>query len=306
MEQQFSTQYPGSIRPKLLEQTPPNSHQEVWDKTKILIQIASTITCIILIALSGYIETTFSGIQWFPGGWAIGIPTGVLVLLWNVSAFVHVYLRKRISGFPPGYRVAGELIIWCGAVVALSFESILATDASGSGYRLSDPPPQSLYRAILASAAFLSLLIILHFTLFVRACIEVDRKNKAEQIQNLVMGLQQNGINLNGPFAPGNIQQTTAQHFGQGTYNGVPLHLQIPPQEMPSKPDALEMAVNSHPAEMYTDNTMMEYSELPGAYGEFLTQNEYMSQEPPTMPSEGYLQQVNLPRTEQYNKGAGI
>jgi hypothetical protein len=120
-------------------------------------------------------------------------------IIWLVSEFVTAWTSKTKSGIHPGAHVGMHLLIWLAAVPLLVFISAFVSNhveqledirsGGNSDWYYSwnrqswDDYDAGAFALMLhleeALDAFVALLLIIHFVLFVRACVETDRYNKS-------------------------------------------------------------------------------------------------------------------------------
>ncbi|KAK8079288.1 hypothetical protein PG994_003095 [Apiospora phragmitis] len=107
----------------------------------------------------------------------VSLPVGLLAAVWNGAEFVTMCARRsRRRGITAKAHVGLELLLWILGVagsVAQALWSQATYGASGA-----------------AAISFLAVLGTLEFVLFVRSCLEVDRRKKDWRIQQLVIALQ--------------------------------------------------------------------------------------------------------------------
>lgn len=117
---------------------------------------------------------------------------GAIALLWVTADLITMWVSKESRGITPGANVALHLIIWMTATVAIGLIStFLSWDLEiqadyGSRYSSYADSYYDMYtyealsaliRLIEALVAFLALLLVIHFALFVGACVETNRYN---------------------------------------------------------------------------------------------------------------------------------
>ncbi|CAK7222530.1 hypothetical protein SEUCBS140593_004930 [Sporothrix eucalyptigena] len=168
-----------------------------WYVGKIALEWLSVMTGILVIGLnaamlvmqeahavgSGYVDAS------------LGFPAGILAVLWSVSEFVTLCVRRN-RGIHPGAHVGMHLIIWGLAAVCASFIAWdCAIDSTYSYWWFASVPTDTaddkrtyaLFRRIEnALAICMWPLVIVNMILFVRACIECHRRNRnsAAQLKN--------------------------------------------------------------------------------------------------------------------------
>ena len=115
----------------------------------------------------------------FPIGVPIVVLTmGLIASLWNAAEFITMCTRgSRRRGITAKAHVGCELILWMFSVTGAVIQGIAL------GWPLFTPTGA-------VCVALLGTLGILEFVLFVRSCVEVDRRKKDQRIQQLVIALQ--------------------------------------------------------------------------------------------------------------------
>ncbi|KAM0327603.1 hypothetical protein ACHAQA_005896 [Verticillium albo-atrum] len=166
-------------------------HHRSTHRTAFLLRVASIIISIIAISVIAY-STTHSDLN-YDLNWALGSPTAILALIWSSADIIVRLVRdrglwwrrihrprrnRRFSFGPPGLHVTAHLAIWVGSAVLSVF---LWSDYISQ--RLNAEALEDLYDVQYsknganrtgAIAAMHVLLPILHFVLFVFACIAAD------------------------------------------------------------------------------------------------------------------------------------
>ncbi|KAI0139393.1 hypothetical protein F4776DRAFT_662351 [Hypoxylon sp. NC0597] len=164
-------------------------NQPSWNRARFGLLITSYILAILLFgfSVSGFAAPV--GFSSFP---VMGTPLGVATFLYDTSEFIVMCVRRRKTGIPPAVSLGFELVISLGGLALAALMIVFTVDSwqwnmyySGvpSGQR---GPPIPDYVAnghfwfgISVTATILAtLLSLIHFVLFVRDCVEVDRKRK--------------------------------------------------------------------------------------------------------------------------------
>ncbi|KAK8062678.1 hypothetical protein PG997_014775 [Apiospora hydei] len=105
------------------------------------------------------------------------LPIGLLAAVWNGAEFATMCARRsRHKGISAKAHVALELLLWMLGVAG----SVTQAFAGYSMYVTSGASTVSCF----------AVLGVLEFGLFVRSCLEVDRRKKDRRIQQLVIALQ--------------------------------------------------------------------------------------------------------------------
>ncbi|KAK8062501.1 hypothetical protein PG997_014598 [Apiospora hydei] len=156
-----------------------------WHNAKIVLLSMSVVFSIVVIGISIAlaVNPTVLSLQVV---WVA--PEAAVAIIWSVAEFVTLCARKNQRGIHPGAHVALHLLLWLAFVVAAGLTAyVVALNVEydyyySSSYRYSRYSAIKFYiRSLQAELAFLILLIITHFTLFVRACVETARRNKGPQ-----------------------------------------------------------------------------------------------------------------------------
>ncbi|ORY62386.1 uncharacterized protein BCR38DRAFT_517907 [Pseudomassariella vexata] len=113
-------------------------------------------------------------------------PQAGIAFCWSVAELMTICARTGHRGIHPGAHVALHLLLWMGFSTSVGLTSYFLAEAVGCDYYCShyssyyDVPrySQGYINAMGALVAFLSLLIIIHFSLFIRACVETAQRNR--------------------------------------------------------------------------------------------------------------------------------
>ncbi|KAK3955758.1 hypothetical protein QBC32DRAFT_367427 [Pseudoneurospora amorphoporcata] len=164
------------------------AYSKKWHVVKLAFQTASLVCSAIILGVGLALGTYAT--QW-GNPWEVDIVFGIeasaagLAILWTVAELLTVYFSKERRGIHPGAHVGVQLIIvlvaslgaGIGGVFAVAFMKHYDEDEIEILNLLSD-----LMRTLFA---FSIILWIIHFFLFVRACVEthiVNSTNKARRI----------------------------------------------------------------------------------------------------------------------------
>ncbi|KAM0274002.1 hypothetical protein ACHAQH_008059 [Verticillium albo-atrum] len=173
-------------------------HHRSTHRTAFLLRVASILFSLTTLCLIAY--TTTHNDPYYPTNWAFGSPTAILALVWSILDIAvrigrdrglwwrhrHRARRSRRFSFgPPGLHVTAHLGIWLGSAVLsvflwLSYAEMKSSawysfDSSGGyiDYALEDAAKRTCTIAV-----FHLLLPIVHFVLFVFACIAADDEKR--------------------------------------------------------------------------------------------------------------------------------
>ncbi|KAF2095447.1 hypothetical protein NA57DRAFT_79172 [Rhizodiscina lignyota] len=169
-----------------LQQQPDRYAEQVW---KLSLRVFATTTSIAAIALAVIVvinwednddiledyTSEYYADDWTDAGAYTGLGFASLAIAWNVSEFITLCVRSvRRGGIHPGSHVALDLILWMG-FLASGLTEILIDFWTG---------------ASLGLCGILYVDAILHFTLFVWACIDTRRRNELSRTQSLALAMQ--------------------------------------------------------------------------------------------------------------------
>ncbi|KAL0935814.1 uncharacterized protein CTRU02_208028 [Colletotrichum truncatum] len=159
-------------------------YSKPWHITKIVMRCLNITFSVVLIALVAYLATltAYGALVLFFGG-LIACCGAALAVIWDIAEFITICARGGRKGIHPGAHVALHLLFWLcfAATTAIQcihlfvrdeFDTYRFTRTQRSFFRDTIIPLQN------AVAAFTILLLISHFVLFVRACVETARRNK--------------------------------------------------------------------------------------------------------------------------------
>jgi hypothetical protein len=163
-----------------------------WVVAKIVLR-----SIVLLVAIAIAVMCAIVAVAVYPLTVIVSYPYIIPTIIWNCSEFLVMCLqRSSTKGITPKAHVGVELIMWMGGVVVLAFQSSFIPMYYPESRALPAPYNyQSNWRYALeiTTACLTGLLVVLQFVLFVRACVEVDRRKKDRRIQKLVMALQRRG-----------------------------------------------------------------------------------------------------------------
>jgi hypothetical protein len=160
------------------------SPKRMW-ASKLTLRIISTVLDLILIGVSASLGT-----NWSSPAIIFFLPPACVAFVWNVAEGISILARGGRRGIHPGACVGVDLILWLGFLVAsvmyilfgygwyfYTYGDIYFTDSDILGTSASTYA--TLNRACLA---FGFMEVILHFSLFVIACVETSRRNQASTV----------------------------------------------------------------------------------------------------------------------------
>ncbi|KAI1823664.1 hypothetical protein F4861DRAFT_308847 [Xylaria intraflava] len=151
---------------------------------KIYPRIFSLVCTIVVIALSAavsVINSRSTSIKYhvlFP--WWSSIVPVIVGVIFDATELALVKSKNRNPGAHPGWHVGVELLLTGGGITVAIF---IASQIPVPRYSLIYNFPDSFVPLSTALAVFLGLFTGLRFYLFVIACIETDRRRKAQALQ---------------------------------------------------------------------------------------------------------------------------
>ncbi|KAK9778268.1 hypothetical protein SCAR479_05238 [Seiridium cardinale] len=182
---------------------------KTWHWIKIALTSASLVFCVILLGISIAISIGPGYDSWNITIYWVGPLVGV-VGIWDIAEFITICAcgkrngAEQRRGIHPGAHVGLDLCIWlagilCVFISAVSYVSARSQLMDCQDEQNSDSDLSSSYRyynycdddeyemlstgiyipAIRAVMAFLSLLTLVHFIIFVRACTETNQRNRS-------------------------------------------------------------------------------------------------------------------------------
>ncbi|KAI0377908.1 hypothetical protein F5Y04DRAFT_262986 [Hypomontagnella monticulosa] len=163
-------------------------NQRSWDKAKLALRIVSTVLAVPLLGISIFGWWSPTGFNFYP---ILGTALGAAVCAYDLADYIVMCARRRKSGIQPKVSLGFELIISFGG---LAISILLISSAVGSwgwhsyydgssGVPISDYVVNGYFWFGMAVGASVlgTLISLIHFVLFVRDCVEVDRQRKAER-----------------------------------------------------------------------------------------------------------------------------
>ncbi|KAK6858381.1 hypothetical protein PG995_006080 [Apiospora arundinis] len=240
----YTQPYPAGVHP--MQQptaTGPPPVSRPWHNAKIALLSVSVVFCIILIGISIALavdpKVLSLQVVWIA-------PEAAVAIIWSVAELITICARGGQRGIHPGAHVALHLLFWLAFLIGAGLTAYLV--AVNVGY---DSYYDSYYytryfnlrfyiRSLQAELAFLILLIMIHFTLFVRACIETNRRNR--KVQPVFFPVN----TYNAPYA---VPQ-----------QGMPQMLQQPQQQQPVYPMQPQQAHMSANYDQPTKEVQPQYT----------------------------------------------
>ncbi|RYP52773.1 hypothetical protein DL768_002124 [Monosporascus sp. mg162] len=175
--------------------------QKRWDVIKVILRsftLALAIALVVFCARSVRVYGSFLAPSTSYAFIGCVVPASVSGL-WALAEFITVCVRTRrsglrLTGIPPGAHVAVDLLLWLATLVFMALLSVWFVAALQSPWYYTAMPGGM--GVALAALCFQLALAALHFTLFVRACIETERRNSERRIKKAIMSLSQWGLDL--------------------------------------------------------------------------------------------------------------
>ncbi|KAJ3569272.1 hypothetical protein NPX13_g6136 [Xylaria arbuscula] len=176
-----------------LPDLPLVGNQRRWDVIKVVLRSICLVLSIVDLAELIAYQLSSSDL----GYWgSVAYPALATFAAWDIAEFVVILVRKSTArGIHPGAHVGVELILWLGGIFTISIQAYKA-NWSLLVYRkwdLAATGSTAWAYVVLTQFSFLSLIVFLRFVLFVRACVEVDRRKKDRRVQQLVFAIQNQG-----------------------------------------------------------------------------------------------------------------
>ncbi|KAI0420301.1 hypothetical protein F5X98DRAFT_372110 [Xylaria grammica] len=170
-----------------LPELPIVGNQRKWNVIKVVLRSLCLTLSIADIAELVAVDYSPSDLEYWP---TVAYPILSVFILWDVVEFVVIIARGSVAkGVHPGAHVGVELILWLGTIFTVTSQALSADWGQLAGFTTS---PTWAYVA-LTQFIILSLLGVLRFVFFVRACVEVDRRKKDRRLQQLVFAIQEQG-----------------------------------------------------------------------------------------------------------------
>ncbi|KAI1119866.1 hypothetical protein F5Y10DRAFT_147466 [Nemania abortiva] len=168
-------------------------NQRKWNIAKVVLRSICLGLSIIDVAELIAIQTASNALDYWP---SVAYPVLAGFILWDVIEFVVIIVRgSPAKGVHPGAHVGIELILWLGGTLTLTMQGIRANwgELGAPDWVLEERDLYPWVQVALTQFSFLSLLTLLRFVFFVRACVEVDRRKKDRRVQQLVYAIQEQG-----------------------------------------------------------------------------------------------------------------
>ncbi|RYO97467.1 hypothetical protein DL763_002735 [Monosporascus cannonballus] len=176
--------------------------QKRWDVIKVILR-SFTLACSLALVVCCVTAMRSYGAYWsatpaltFLGSVAPASISG----LWALAEFITVCVRSRrsglrLTGIPPGAHVAVDLLLWLATIVFMALLLVSFLSALGISRYYDGLTSEQMGMALTALCLQFAL-TALHFTLFVRACIETERRNSERRIKKAIMSLSRRGLEL--------------------------------------------------------------------------------------------------------------
>ncbi|KAI1084234.1 hypothetical protein F5B20DRAFT_524097 [Whalleya microplaca] len=170
------------------EHQQPQEHKS-WNKAKLVLRISSLLVGIPLLCISASGFGAPKGFSSFP---ALGTPLSVATIIYDLANCIVMRIQRNNFGISPAATVGFELILSFGGLAlsallyfftvdTLSWKAAFSGDHSGV---VDTPIPNYVtngwfwFGMSMAASILATILSLIHFVLFVRGCIEVDRQRE--------------------------------------------------------------------------------------------------------------------------------
>ncbi|KAH9990070.1 hypothetical protein F4779DRAFT_610182 [Xylariaceae sp. FL0662B] len=184
--------FPGQSIPEKVDSNSDN--QGTWNNAKLALRCSNFVVCIIMIGISADKQTDTSTLN--VPNWYFCLPIALISILWDAAELIVVRVRKRNPGILPGWHVAIDFAIFGGTVTALSFVAMDLSYVFGPWASETHPTTKATQSRTSALLGFIALFCIVRFVLFVLACIETHRRNRAAQVERVLKALRQTDGNI--------------------------------------------------------------------------------------------------------------
>ncbi|AEO60960.1 hypothetical protein MYCTH_2310736 [Thermothelomyces thermophilus ATCC 42464] len=202
-----------------------------WHKTKLGLLLLSLMVCAVIFGIGialGFRIASYdsSDLGYGAVDYEFGLSGGGagLAIVVTTLEFLKTLFSRRNEGLHPGTLVAAHLIIWLVVLAAVVYTSFL-----NAYYRLNDQT--TTFQHVLL--AFDCILLLIHFVLFVDACVMTNRLNRASRGTVVVRVPIQAGAGYQGvPYPVYGYPSlfVPPQASTQPGQQPVPLMTQVPPQ----------------------------------------------------------------------------
>ncbi|KAI1424365.1 hypothetical protein F5Y12DRAFT_452483 [Xylaria sp. FL1777] len=176
-----------------LPDLPTVGNQRKWDIIKVVLRSICLALSVTDVAELIIIDYSSNSLHYWP---AVAYPLLAGFILWDIVEFIVIIVRESTAkGVHPGAHVGIELILWLGSIFTIAAQAFNADwDQLGApAWELRELELTTWVYLALTQFSFLSFVGALRFVLFVRACVEVDRRKKDRRVQQLVFAIQKQG-----------------------------------------------------------------------------------------------------------------
>ncbi|ETS86970.1 hypothetical protein PFICI_00798 [Pestalotiopsis fici W106-1] len=179
---------------------------------------------------------------------ALTLPLGVVSIIWNATDLILV--RMREDKIKLKWHIAAYCILWFGGFTSAGYQSYTIIKDPNSVVQGTSSSWRAVLNFLCATTAIMSLL---HFILFIRACLETDRRKKDLRVRDLMIALSDR-----------QEQQRMQSSWSAFTPSPVTPHPGLPDlPEFDDKAALAELGV-AEPQEIYTEpKPRMQPVELP-------------------------------------------
>ncbi|KAK3688184.1 hypothetical protein B0T22DRAFT_439744 [Podospora appendiculata] len=200
----------------------PLPFSKKWRNAKLFLATVSIICSILIIAVAIAAGAISSRDFYYDdiGDINLGISgtAAGLALVWLTADLLVITCTRHRRGMHPGAQVAFHLIIWLIALNAAVFSGIFVDYAGYYPYWYSSQQTSTLQGLRLTTVIFTILLTLIHFILFVRACIETHKVNTIGKIIWIPVG-EPTG------YAYPHVPYPGAPQYPHPVMNGVPMKM---------------------------------------------------------------------------------
>ncbi|KAI0445478.1 hypothetical protein F4803DRAFT_548202 [Xylaria telfairii] len=178
-----------------LPELPILGNQKKWNIIKLVLRALCLFLSVVDIAELIAIETARNALDYWP---SVAYPVLAGFILWDVIELIVIIVRgSPAKGVHPGAHVGVELILFLGSTFTVAAQAYKANwgQLGAPEWVLEENELYAWVPVALTQFSFLGLLVILRFVLFIRACVEVDRRKKDRRVQQLVLAIQKQGRN---------------------------------------------------------------------------------------------------------------
>ncbi|KAK3294421.1 uncharacterized protein B0H64DRAFT_187524 [Chaetomium fimeti] len=174
------------------ERGPERPYYPRWHKTKLALLLLSLVVSAVIFGVGialGFHNAPYYRAYYYtvPIDYELGLSgtTAGLAVVVTVIEFLKTMFSHRRQGMHPGALVAFHLIIWLMAVAAVVLTGLFAESYASDWYdypradRIVLHSQSQVYEQVLMG--FVAALLFIHFVLFIGACVETNRAERANK-----------------------------------------------------------------------------------------------------------------------------